>query len=57
MVHTQNDSEPVDPRIDLVGMDRDDLKGVTDALGESAYRSRQLYQWIYQRGATDFAEM
>ena len=57
MVHTQNDSEPVDPRIDLVGMDRDDLKGVTDALGESAYRSRQLYQWIYQRGVTDFAEM
>ena len=53
----QNDSEPVYPRIDLVGMDRDDLKGVTDALGEPAYRSRQLYQWIYQRGVTDFAEM
>ena len=57
MATMQNDSEPVDPRIDLVGMDRDDLKGVTDALGEPAYRSRQLYQWIYQRGVTDFAEM
>ena len=49
MATMQNDSKPADPRIDLVGMDRDDLKGVTDALGEPAYRSRQLYQWIYQR--------
>ena len=57
MTSTQTDSDTADPRIDLVGMDRDDLKGVTDALGEPAYRSRQLYQWIYQRGVTDFAEM
>ncbi|MBI11164.1 MAG: 23S rRNA (adenine(2503)-C(2))-methyltransferase RlmN [Rhodospirillaceae bacterium] len=57
MANTQTDSDLVNPSIDLVGMDRDDLKGVTDALGEPAYRSRQLYQWIYQRGVTDFAEM
>ena len=46
-----------DGRVDLVGMDRADLQAVTDALGEPAYRSRQLYQWIYQRGVTEFADM
>ncbi len=46
-----------DERTDLVGMDRADLQAVTEAIGEPAYRSRQIYQWIYQRGVTDFAEM
>lgn len=57
MVGLENDSVAVDPRTDLVGMDRADLQSVTDALGEPAYRARQIYQWIYQRGVTDFAEM
>lgn len=57
MVGLENDSLAVDPRTDLVGMDRADLEAVTAALGEPAYRSRQIYQWIYQRGVTDFAEM
>lgn len=46
-----------DERIDLVGMDRVDLEGVTSALGEPKYRSGQIYQWIYQRGVTDFGDM
>lgn len=57
MANAQTYNQVVDPRIGLVGMDRGDLETVTDALGEPAYRSRQLYQWIYQRGVTNFAEM
>ncbi len=57
MVETQTDNVVDDSRVDLVGMDRADLEGVTAALGEPAYRGRQIYQWIYQRGVTDFEEM
>jgi len=57
MVALHNDSNAADSRIDLVGMDRTALETVTEAIGEPTYRSRQLYQWVYQRGVTDFAEM
>ncbi len=53
----KSDTSTRDGRIDLVGMDRAELESVAEALGEPAYRSRQLYQWIYQRGVIDFADM
>ena len=44
-------------RRDLVGLTREELVQELAALGEPAFRARQLWGWIYQRGATDFAEM
>ena len=41
----------------LVGLTRAELAGVVQGLGEPAFRVKQLWHWIYHRGATDFAAM
>ncbi len=42
---------------DLVGLSRDALTAEMAALGEPAFRARQLWQWVYDKGATDFGAM
>ena len=44
-------------RKNLVGLDRAELEAEIVALGEPAFRARQLWHWIYHRGVTDFAAM
>src|SRR5947209_2486359 len=46
-----------DGRRDLVGMDRADLAAEMAAIGEPAFRVKQLWHWIYHQGVTDFARM
>jgi 23S rRNA (adenine2503-C2)-methyltransferase len=46
-----------DPRIDLVGMNCAAITDLLQSMGQPAFRGKQIYQWIYQRGLTDFAEM
>jgi 23S rRNA (adenine2503-C2)-methyltransferase len=41
----------------LIGLARQELAGEIVDLGEQPFRARQLWHWIYQRGARDFAEM
>jgi 23S rRNA (adenine2503-C2)-methyltransferase len=41
----------------LVGLSRDALAAELAAMGEPPFRARQLWHWIYHRGATDFAAM
>ncbi|MED5250030.1 MAG: 23S rRNA (adenine(2503)-C(2))-methyltransferase RlmN [Pseudomonadota bacterium] len=41
----------------LVGLDRFALQDYFASLGEKAFHARQLLQWVYQRGVTDFSEM
>ena len=41
----------------LVGLTRAELAEVVVSLGEPAFRVKQLWHWIYHRGATDFAAM
>ncbi len=41
----------------LVGLTRAELAEVVKGLGEPAFRVKQLWHWIYHRGATDFAAM
>ncbi|MCG8594610.1 MAG: 23S rRNA (adenine(2503)-C(2))-methyltransferase RlmN [Kiloniellales bacterium] len=45
-----------EPR-NLVGLSRAELAAEIAALGEPAFRAKQLWHWIYARGATDFAAM
>ncbi|MFZ5792334.1 MAG: 23S rRNA (adenine(2503)-C(2))-methyltransferase RlmN [Pseudomonadota bacterium] len=47
----------VPARKNLVGLDRAELEAEIAGLGEPAFRARQLWHWIYHRGATDFAAM
>jgi 23S rRNA (adenine2503-C2)-methyltransferase len=41
----------------LLGMPQGDLEQLFAGMGEKPYRARQLLQWMYQRGVTDFNEM
>ena len=46
-----------DGRRDLVGLTREELADELAAIGEKPFRAKQLWHWIYHRGATDFAKM
>jgi 23S rRNA (adenine2503-C2)-methyltransferase len=41
----------------LIGLDRQALAAEMAAIGMPAFCARQLWHWIYHRGATDFAAM
>jgi 23S rRNA (adenine2503-C2)-methyltransferase len=51
------DSSPPVLRPDLVGLDRAGLAEEMAGFGAEPFRARQLWHWIYYRGATDFAQM
>ncbi len=44
-------------RINLLGMSQDALEQFFVEHGDKPFRARQIMQWIYQRGVTDFDEM
>jgi len=46
-----------DLRRSLVGLSRDDLKQVLVEAGLEPFRARQIFQWIYWHGVTDFGLM
>ena len=41
----------------LVGLSRAELDGEMAMLGEKPFRAKQLWHWIYHRGARHFADM
>ena len=43
--------------LNLLGMSQGQLETLFADLGEKPYRARQLLQWMYQRGVTDFDAM
>jgi len=45
------------PRRNLAGLGRAELAAEMAALGAEKFRARQLWHWIYHRGATDFTDM
>src|SRR5437773_10053357 len=48
---------PGGPKINLLDFDLDGLAAYCDSLGEKRFRATQLFRWIHQRGASDFAQM
>lgn len=46
-----------DGRRNLVGLDRADLAEAVAGLGLQPFRAKQVWHWIYNRGATDFDAM
>jgi len=44
-------------KIDLKGLSLEEMECLLADHGEPAYRGRQLFRWIYGRGAATFAEM
>ncbi len=47
----------MEPRRNLVGLGRAALGAEMAEFGAEPFRARQLWHWIYHRGATDFAAM
>ena len=43
--------------VNLLDFDLDGLTVFCEGLGEKAFRAKQLYRWIHQRGASDFSQM
>jgi 23S rRNA (adenine2503-C2)-methyltransferase len=46
-----------DTRRNLVGLSRDELKAAMVEAGLEPFRARQVWQWIYWHGVTDFGRM
>jgi 23S rRNA (adenine2503-C2)-methyltransferase len=46
-----------DNRINLVGLTREELVAELATIGAEKFRAQQLWQWMYNRGATDFEVM
>ena len=46
-----------DPRPNLIGLDRAEMQALFEEMGEPKFRAKQLFQWIYNRGVTDFEGM
>jgi len=46
-----------DGRKNLVGLSREELEAEMLSIGLEKFRARQLWHWIYHRGATDFSVM
>jgi len=46
-----------DTRRNLVGLSRDELKAALGEAGLEPFRARQIWQWVYWHGVTDFALM
>ena len=50
-----------DGRVDLVGLSKDQIRAELEAAGLDAkaakLRGKQIWHWVYNRGATRFAEM
>ena len=39
---------------ELIGLSKEELTAELVNIGEKAFRAKQLWQWIYFRGETDF---
>src|SRR5580693_8536222 len=50
-------TSPVTQRTNLLGLPRAGLEAFVADLGSKPFRARQLMNWIYKRGAGDFADM
>lgn len=45
------------PRSDIAELDLAELEALVESLGARRFHARQIYQWVYRRGVTDFARM
>lgn len=44
-------------KIDILSLDMDGLTGEICAMGEKAFRAKQIYDWLHVKKATDFSQM
>jgi 23S rRNA (adenine2503-C2)-methyltransferase len=57
MLCTVEQGSTAPPLLDFSGLERHELEEALAELGLPRFRGRQIFQWIHQRGVTDFAQM
>jgi len=57
MALTVEQDSAAKPMLDFSALERPELEQTAVNLGLPAYRGRQVFQWIHQRGVSSFAEM
>lgn len=50
-------AEAMAARPNLVGLSREQIKGILVSLGVEPFRANQIWQWVYTKGSTDFSQM
>jgi 23S rRNA (adenine2503-C2)-methyltransferase len=45
------------PAKNVTELSREQLKGLFQALGEPAFRAKQLYDWVHKKGVRSFDDM
>jgi len=58
-VNAQDAALPATPdgKTNLVGLSREELAAAVATVGAEKFRAKQIWQWIYGRGATEFTQM
>jgi len=44
-------------RVNLVGLSKEELKAALSSVGAEPFRAKQIWNWMYHRGVTDFSKM
>ena len=44
-------------KIDILALTKEELTAEITAMGEKAFRAKQIYEWLHVRKVTDFAQM
>ncbi|GGF02878.1 dual-specificity RNA methyltransferase RlmN [Aliidongia dinghuensis] len=57
LLPTATPATTADTRINLVGLSREELVAEMASIGAPKFRANQLWQWIYNKGATEFDAM
>ena len=42
---------------ELIGLSKSELESEIAKIGEKSFRAKQIWQWLYVKGAKDFSEM
>ena len=50
-------SETIKVKKNLIGLSREELEAELVGIGEKAFRTKQLWHWMYHQGETDFDKM
>ena len=47
----------MEQKIDILSLTREELAAELTALGEKAFRAKQIYEWLHVKRVTDFSQM
>src|SRR5436190_13203687 len=49
--------KPEQPRVDLAGLERQEVEQIVTDAGEPRFHGRQVFQWLWAKGVADFSGM